>query len=118
MSKIPDVGRKLSELKGLLGTSYTKSVIFEALLDGEWHDAMDLWRIGKSENPNIGLLTVGVIMDEIKSVLGDIIEEDLSKDVKSWRIRSEYLEVLKNYFRSQISKILRDRNLAAKGLFF
>ncbi|MBD3187736.1 hypothetical protein GF325_12950 [Candidatus Bathyarchaeota archaeon] len=78
-----------------------KLTILKKMADGEWHDLTSLWRVAKKNRP-IGLVGVGMILKKLEESAGVPLFEmggsdihDLGQVESSWKIRDEFIGILR-----------------------
>ncbi len=89
-----DAAKKIREM---LAKDDAKIAILEALSDGDWHSTVDLWRAARSVRKFIGIVGVGVALEQIQNIVGnEILQKKVGVETAEWRINPEFLENLRN----------------------
>lgn len=107
-----DITKKIREL---LTKDDAKIAILEVLSDGDWHSTVDLWRAARSVRKFMGIVGVGVALEQIQNIIGsEILQKKIGIETAEWRINPEFLENLKNL----LEELHEEKKKKIKGLDF
>jgi len=105
----------IKKIREMLTKDDAKIAILEVLSDGDWHSTVDLWRVARNVRKFIGIVGVGVALEQIQNVVGnEILQKKVGVETAEWRINPEFLEKLKNL----LEELREEKKKKIKGLDF
>ena len=109
------MSENLDYLYNMVESDVAKREILKKLMDGDWHDVVDLQRTLKSVRKTIGLVGVGTLVRNMETILADLFERREGEHTVELRLNPEYSDKIKKML-DKIEK--EDQFFRKKGIFY
>ena len=105
----------IKKIKELLVKDDAKIAMLEVLSDGDWHSTVDLWRAARNVRKFMGIVGVGVALQQIQDIVGnELLQKKTGVETAEWRINPQFLDDLK----SLLDELREEKKKRVKGLDF
>ncbi len=105
----------IKKIRELLVKDDAKIAMLEVLSDGDWHSTVDLWRAARNVRKFMGIVGVGVALQQIQDIAGnELLQKKTGVETAEWRINPQFLDE----FKSLLNEIREEKKKRVKGLDF
>jgi len=105
----------IKKIRELLVKDDAKIAMLEVLSDGNWHSTVDLWRAARNVRKFMGIVGVGVALQQIQDIAGnELLQKKTGVETAEWRINPQFLDE----FKSLLNEIREEKKKRVKGLDF
>jgi len=105
----------VKKIRELLMKDDAKIAMLEVLSDGDWHSTVDLWRAARNVRKFMGIVGVGVALQQIQNIAGnELLQKKTGMETAEWRINPQFLEDLKGL----LDELKEEKKKRIKGLDF
>lgn len=105
----------VKKIRELLAKDDAKIAMLEVLSDGDWHSTIDLWRAARNVRKLMGIVGVGVALQQIQEIAGnEFLQKKTGIETAEWRINPQFLDELK----SLLNEVREEKKKRIKGLDF
>ncbi|MHA1469234.1 MAG: hypothetical protein ACTSSP_01590 [Candidatus Asgardarchaeia archaeon] len=105
--------KRLADLKFYLEITPIHLKIFEALLDCDWHEVEDVFRVVSENSLTVTRTMIGIILGELQNILtSDLLESKFGSETYSWRLNPTF----KDFFQ-KIAKEVSNNIVTTKRKF-